>query len=104
MFLISVALTGFAPRGGYATVSSLMFQGRCGRCGQPAHTSPNLSPTSAPHAHTASLYFCALRHSTISVHLPAVPALCSALHPRRLVAPPNLSLCAASAQTFCDPG
>ena len=48
MFLISVAQTGFAPRGGCATVSSLTFQGREGRCGQPAHTSPNPQPHLSP--------------------------------------------------------
>jgi len=98
MFLISVALTGFAPRGGYATVSSLTFQGRCGRCGQPAHTSPHLSPTSAPpRPHCLSLllrpsplhHLCSLtsRASSLFRPAPASPRRAPQPQPLRGVGP-----------------
>ena len=82
--------TGYAPRSGCSTVSSITFQERGGRCGQPAHTSPQLSPTSAPpRPHCLSLllrpsplhHLCSLTSRASSLFRPAPASLRRAHHP-----------------------
>ena len=80
LLLFSVAQPSFTTRGGCATVSSLTYQRRGGMCGQPAHTSPHLSPTSAPpRPHCLSLllrpsplhHLCSLTSRASSLFRPA---------------------------------